>query len=228
MLAGRLARRSFHASCSRSGMNYIGREPIAIPSGVTLTKQNGSILVAGPLGASAIPTDPFIKVEHFNEEDKQYVSIAVEDELVQKQREMWGTTRTLVSNTVEGVSVGFKVPVHLVGVGYRAALETNPRPAPGMSGQRLSLKLGFASQSSAYVPVPIGIQAAVPQPTRIELSGTSKSAIGQFAANIKKLRKPEPYKGKVGRVEHYRLKKDLRVNKIGYLCGHRNDQTQEC
>jgi ribosomal protein L6P/L9E len=133
----------------------------------------------------------------FDEEGKQFVAVAVEDDTVQNQREMWGTTRTLLSNAIEGVSVGFQQPVHLVGVGYRAVVEPNPRPAPGMSEQRLNLKLGFASQSSAFLPIPIGIDAKVPIPTRIELSGISKAAIGQFAANIRTLRKPEPYKGKV-------------------------------
>jgi len=188
--------RSLHTSCILGSMSYIGRAPIALPLQVKVAKESTALQIEGPLGKTTIPTQPYVSLTQFDEEGKQFVAVAVEDDTVQNQREMWGTTRTLLSNAIEGVSVGFQQPVHLVGVGYRAVVEPNPRPAPGMSEQRLNLKLGFASQSSAFLPIPIGIDAKVPIPTRIELSGISKAAIGQFAANIRTLRKPEPYKGK--------------------------------
>lgn len=109
---------------------------------------------------------------------------------------MWGTTRTLIFNAVMGMTEGYTVPVYLVGVGYRAAIEPDPRgTTEGNSGQRLNMKLGFSH--AVFVPIPAHIKAEVPLPTKIVLSCTDKSQLGQFAANVRGWRPPEPYKGKV-------------------------------
>lgn len=135
------------------------------------------------------------------------VTVTVAEPRARKQRSMWGLTRTLISNAVTGMTEGFTVPLHLVGVGYRAALEPDPRPpaiiekegggggmgeAPPM---RLNMKLGYSH--SVLVPVPPHIRAEVPVPTRIMLSCNDKQKLGLFAAKVRGWRKPEPYKGKV-------------------------------
>ena len=138
--------------------------------------------------------------------------LTVQEPHARRQRSMWGLTRTLISNAITGMTEGFVVPLHLVGVGYRAALEADPRPASviaregggvGLSNEgtketlplRLNMKLGFSH--SVCVPVPPYIKAEVPIPTRIMLSCTDKQKLGLFAAKVRAWRKPEPYKGKV-------------------------------
>lgn len=98
----------------------------------------------------------------------------------------------MIANAVQGLTEGFVVPLRLVGVGYRAQVEDDPVEA---GQKRLNMKLGFAHP--VYVTVPKDISAETPQPTRIVLRGTDKQALGQFAAQIRRWRKPEPYKGKV-------------------------------
>lgn len=109
---------------------------------------------------------------------------------------MWGTTRTLIHNAIIGMTEGFNVPIFLVGVGYRATLEDDPRgTTEGNSGKRLNMKLGYSH--SVLVPIPTYIKAEVPLPTKILLSCTDKHLLGLFAAKVRKWRPPEPYKGKV-------------------------------
>jgi large subunit ribosomal protein L6 len=125
------------------------------------------------------------------------LTIAVENPDVKHQRAMWGTIRTLIHNAVIGMSEGFTIPLYLVGVGYRAILETDPRgTADGGNGQRLNMKLGYSH--SVLCPIPAHIKAEVPLPTKIIISCNDKHQLGLFAAKIRSYRKPEPYKGKVG------------------------------
>jgi ribosomal protein L6P/L9E len=132
----------------------------------------------------------------------------VTDPAQKAQRMMWGTTRTLIANAITGQTTGFTLPVYLLGVGFRAALEPDPRRLP-MSHQdviaaggpdvprtRLAMKLGYSH--TVYVVVPEGIKVTLPSPTKIVVFGTDKAKVGQFAADIRTKRKPEPYKGKVG------------------------------
>lgn len=123
------------------------------------------------------------------------LAISVDNAEEKKQRAMWGLTRTLIKNAVVGMTEGFTVPIYLVGVGYRAALEADPRGTiDGGGGQRLSMKLGHSH--NVYVPIPPYIKAEVPSATKIVLSCTDKHLLGLFAAKIRKWRPPEPYKGK--------------------------------
>jgi len=124
------------------------------------------------------------------------LALTVENAEIKKQRSMWGLTRTLIQNAVTGMTQGFTVPLYLVGIGYRAALEADPRgkEVEGSSGMRLNMKLGFSHP--VIVPVPEHIKAEVPYPTKIILSCTDKHQLGLFAAKVRKWRPPEQYKGK--------------------------------
>jgi large subunit ribosomal protein L6 len=135
------------------------------------------------------------------------LSTFVADPTIKAQRQMWGTTRTLIANAITGQTTGFKLPVYLLGVGFRAVLEPDSRrlPAthkdviaaggPGVSRTRLAMKLGYSH--TVYVAVPEGLKVTMPSPTIISVFGTDKAKVAQFAANIRMERKPEPYKGKV-------------------------------
>ena len=161
-------------------MSRIGKQPITIPSGVDVTLDGNHVTVKGPKGT----------LEH---DVPESISIAREgDELVvsrpddeRENRSLHGLTRSLVANMVQGVSEGFTKELEIVGVGYRAA-------AAGPS--KLDLSLGFSHPVS--VDAPDGITFEVPAPTRIIVKGIDKEVVGQVAANIRKIRKPEPYKGK--------------------------------
>ncbi|KAB5591396.1 50S ribosomal protein L6 [Ceratobasidium theobromae] len=124
---------------------------------------------------------------------KQVLQVAVQDSTKKDQRALWGLTRALVANAVTGISRGFTVELNLVGVGYRVVLEPDPAQEKEKK-ERLGFKLGFAHW--IYVPIPPGINAQVPLPTRVVLSSNDKHQLGQFAADIRMYRKPEPYKGK--------------------------------
>jgi large subunit ribosomal protein L6 len=161
-------------------MSRIGKQPITIPSGVEVTLDGSHVTVKGPKGT----------LEHDAPED---ISISREgDELIvtrpddeRAHRSLHGLTRSLVANMVQGVSEGFTKELEIVGVGYRAAA-AGPR--------RVDLQLGF-SHPVAF-DAPEGVEFEVPSPTRITVRGYDKQLVGQVAADIRKIRKPEPYKGK--------------------------------
>ena len=135
------------------------------------------------------------------------LGIFVADPTEKAQRMMWGTTRALIANAITGQTTGFTLPVYLLGVGFRAALEPDPRRLPAnhqdviaaggtdVPRTRLAMKLGYSH--TVYVVVPQGIKVTLPSPTIIIVFGTDKAKVGQFAADIREKRKPEPYKGKV-------------------------------
>jgi large subunit ribosomal protein L6 len=128
--------------------------------------------------------------------ESNVMTVVVEDAEIKVQRQMWGTTRTLISNAIIGMSEGFSVPLYLVGVGFRVALEEDPRgTSDGGNGKRFNMKVGYSH--AVYVPIPAHIKAEVPSPTKIVLSCTDKHQLGLFAAKVRGCRKPEPYKGKV-------------------------------
>lgn len=171
----------------------IGKMPIPIPPSVTLTPSPTSVTVNGPLGTTSVGLESFMQLAF---PEPNVLAISVQNAEEKKQRAMWGLTRTLISNAVVGMTEGFTVPIYLVGVGYRAALEEDPRGTmDGGSGQRLNMKLGHSH--NIYVPVPPHIKAQVPSPSKIVLSSTDKHLLGLFAAKLRKWRPPEPYKGKV-------------------------------
>jgi large subunit ribosomal protein L6 len=161
-------------------MSRVGRAPIPVPSGVDVTIATGNITVKGPKGTlSRVLPEP-ITVRQ--EEDTLFVERP--DDL-RESRSRHGLVRALVNNMVVGVTNGFTKDLEIIGVGYRAA-------AAGPS--KLDLALGFSHPVSFEAPD--GITFEVPSPTRIVVSGIDKEIVGQVAANIRKIRKPEPYKGK--------------------------------
>jgi large subunit ribosomal protein L6 len=167
-------------------MSRIGRSPIPLPSNVDVTVANGRIAVKGPQGTLERALPGQITVRQDTPEGSSGPVLIVErpnDERANKA--LHGLTRSLVANMVTGVSSGFSKELEIVGVGYRAT-------AQGPS------KLEFALGFSHPVPVeaPAGITFEVPQPTRVVVKGIDKELVGQVAANIRKIRKPEPYKGK--------------------------------
>ncbi|XP_071721795.1 large ribosomal subunit protein uL6c-like [Rutidosis leptorrhynchoides] len=157
----------------------IGKQPIEVPSNVTLVLDGQDIKVKGPLGELSLSLPREVKVER--EESVLRVRKAME---TRRANQMHGLFRTLTDNMVVGVSKGFEKKLQLIGVGYRAMLE----------GKDLVLNLGFSHP--VRMTIPDGIKVKVEDNTRITVSGYDKSEIGQFAATVRKWRPPEPYKGK--------------------------------
>ncbi|KAJ8080584.1 54S ribosomal protein L6 mitochondrial [Marasmius tenuissimus] len=184
--------RCFSTSARALSVSHIGGKPIQVPSNVTFQPTPTELQVTGPLGTTSVPLHSFVKLDF---PQQNTLTVAVEDAKIKQQRQMWGTTRTLIFNAITGMTEGFTVPLYLVGVGYRAALEEDPRgTSDGGNGKRLHMKLGYSH--SIFVPIPPHIKAEVPTPTKIVVSCTDKHLLGLFAAKIRGYRKPEPYKGK--------------------------------
>ncbi len=161
-------------------MSRIGKSPVAVPSGVEVTVAGGTVTVKGPKGtlSRVIPGDIEI-----NQDDGTLTFVRPNDE--RKNKALHGLTRSLVNNMVVGVTEGFKKELEIVGVGYRAE-------AQGPNALRLNL--GFSHPVN--VAAPEGITFEVPVPTQVVVTGIDKEVVGQVAANIRSIRKPEPYKGK--------------------------------
>lgn len=160
-------------------MSRIGKMPLTLPAGVEVEVSGQSVQVKGPKGTLAAD---------FSER----VSVSVEDGVAAVTREddsrearaLHGLTRALLANMVTGVSAGYTKSLEIVGVGYRAVLK----------GKDLEMQLGFSHPVN--ITAPEGISFEVPEPTKVLVSGIDKQKVGQVAANIRKLRPPEPYKGK--------------------------------
>lgn len=160
-------------------MSRIGKKPVAIPGGVTATIENGTLSVKGPKGTLTMGLSDLID---YKLEDGA-ISVKPAND-TRQARAFWGMQRTLVSNLVEGVTEGFTKVLVIKGVGYRASAQ----------GANLKLQLGYSHDVD--LPVPAGLEVKTPDQTTIEISGIDKQAVGQFAAEIRRWRKPEPYKGK--------------------------------
>ena len=160
-------------------MSRIGKKAIAVPKGVTITLNGQDISVKGPKGQLSWSVVEEIEVSHANDQ----VSIAPRGD-TQRHRAMWGLSRTLIANMVKGVTEGYETSLEMVGVGYRGA----------MKGTALELQLGFSHP--VIIDPPAGITFAVPKQTEIKISGIDKQLVGEMAAKIRKIRPPEPYKGK--------------------------------
>ncbi|KPV71859.1 uncharacterized protein RHOBADRAFT_47310, partial [Rhodotorula graminis WP1] len=187
--------------------SHVGSAPISLPPSVDLirpSRPSAPARVRGPKGELAVDIAPFVRLDLVREPaasaaadaadpaSTTLVRVAVDDPAVKHQRAVWGLTRSLVHNAVVGVSVGYTLPLRLVGVGYRAAVEPAPQLGPGR--MRLNLKLGFAHP--VLVDLPPDVVASTPAPTSILLAGIDKQRLGQVAARIRSWRVPEPYNGK--------------------------------
>jgi large subunit ribosomal protein L6 len=160
-------------------MSRIGKRPIEVPAGVTVSIDPGRVMVNGPLGTLQQQVPQRMKIEHEN----GAVTVTRPTERGD-DRALHGLTRTLVANMVEGVTKGFEKRLELQGVGYRAA----------MQGTDLRLDVGFSHP--VVMKAPQGITFEVPTPTEIVVKGIDKQQVGQIAAEVRKVRPPEPYKGK--------------------------------
>ncbi|KAF9517173.1 hypothetical protein BS47DRAFT_1380541 [Hydnum rufescens UP504] len=197
--------RLFSSSTRRA--SHVGSAPIPCPSSVTVSPAAGLLTITGPKGSQQIPLASFVRLAiqspsssapstSSTPASSQAIVVSVENPNLKIQRAAWGLSRVLIANAITGLTEGFALSLKLVGVGFRAAVEEDPLADPNglNSGQRLNMKLNYAH--NVIVPIPRGIIATTPQPTKIVLRGTDKQQVGQFAANIRSWRKPEPYKGK--------------------------------
>ena len=160
-------------------MSRVGKYPVDIPAGVTVTLEEGTLTTKGKLGELRLPLT-------------EHVQTTIADGKVSvkplgtapQARMMWGTTRANIANMIKGVSTGYAKTMEITGTGYRASVQ----------GANLVINLGF-SHDVVY-PVPVGIMITTPRPTAITVSGVDKRQVGQVAAEIRSYRPPEPYKGK--------------------------------
>jgi large subunit ribosomal protein L6 len=171
-------------------MSRIGKQPIAIPSGVQVEVDGSRVAVKGPRGSLEQSFSPELKILL---EDGTLRVERPSDE--RTHRSLHGLTRTLIANMVEGVTNGYEKRLEIVGVGYRAALK----------GTDLEIAAGFSHPVAFRAPS--GIEFEVPAPTRITVRGIDKQLVGEVAAQIRKIRKPEPYKGKGIRYEGEHVRK---------------------
>jgi large subunit ribosomal protein L6 len=160
-------------------MSRVGKYPVSIPSGVTVTMAGKVVTVKGKLGELKLDTKD--DVETSVADGKVWVKVKGESK---RARSQWGTTRATLNNMVRGVSQGYKKTLDINGVGFKAAAQ----------GKKLNLSLGF-SHDVVY-DVPAGIEVKTPTPVQIEISGSDRQKVGQVAAEIRGYKPPEPYKGK--------------------------------
>ncbi|MDI7775130.1 50S ribosomal protein L6 [Asticcacaulis sp. EMRT-3] len=160
-------------------MSRIGKKAIAVPSGVVITLNGQDVSVKGPKGQLGWTVVEEIEVK----QEGANLNVSPRGE-TQRHRAMWGLSRTLIANMVKGVTDGYEVSLELVGVGYRAALQ----------GTKLEMQLGFSHP--VVITPPEGITFTVPKQTEVRISGIDKQLVGETAAKIRKIRPPEPYKGK--------------------------------
>ncbi|NGX37643.1 MAG: 50S ribosomal protein L6 [Chlamydiae bacterium] len=171
-------------------MSRYGKTPIPLPSGVELKKSDGKVTVKGAKGQLEIGIKDGVNVNV--EEEKVLVTL---DEKKQLPGSMHGLYRSLINNMIIGVSKGFSKRLSLVGVGYRAAV----------SGNNLDLQLGFSHPTRLEIPKEVEVR--VDKATTIIISGVDKQIVGQFAASVRAIRPPEPYKGKGVRYEDEHVRK---------------------
>ena len=160
-------------------MSRIGRAPVRIPSGVTVSQDGSRLAVEGPKGKLSLSLPGALSVEVSGQE----LRVARSGDEPSK-RALHGLTRALIANMVHGVTGGFSKELEIVGVGYRAQLQ----------GKQLSLQVGFSHP--VLLPLPEGITVEVPKPTSVIVKGPDKQLVGQFAATLRRIAPPEPYKGK--------------------------------
>jgi large subunit ribosomal protein L6 len=173
-------------------MSRIGKAPVQIPKGVKIAVEAGTVKVEGPLGKLEQRLHPAVSVEFDAAGGVLSVNRADDNRV---SRSVHGLTRALIANMVEGVEKGFEKKLEIVGVGYLAAIQNNV----------LQLRVGFANE--LHVPIPKGLTVTCPDQTHVSIKGIDKQQVGQFAAEVRALRKPEPYKGKGIRYENEQVRR---------------------
>jgi large subunit ribosomal protein L6 len=162
-------------------MSRIGKKPVVVPASVSVTVKSGNLKVKGPKGELALDWNPAMAVE-FDEAKREIVVKRPDD--ARNNRALHGLTRALIANMVTGVQQPFEKKLEIVGVGYQATLQ----------GKSIALQVGYAN--IIKLPIPAGVSCVLAKPTEILVSGIDRAVVGQFAANIRRVRPPEPYKGK--------------------------------
>jgi large subunit ribosomal protein L6 len=170
-------------------VSRIGRKPVAVPKGVTLQVEGNTVAVKGPRGELRRALHPDMQIGFA---DNQFTVARPSDE--KRHRALHGLTRTLVQNMVDGVSKGFSKSLEIQGVGYKAE----------QRGKNLVLSVGYANTVSK--PIPANVTVQLEGANKIHITGADKQAVGQFAAEVRQVRKPEPYKGKGIRYEGEQVK----------------------
>lgn len=160
-------------------MSRVGKMPVAVPQGVDVSISGNQINVKGALGTLTAPISPLVTVAA----DAGKLQVAAANDSAEAKA-MWGTTRALLANMVNGVSKGFEKKLSLVGVGFRAQAQ----------GQKLNLQIGFSHP--VVKDMPAGIKVETPSQTEIVIKGADRQVVGQLAAEVRAFRPPEPYKGK--------------------------------
>jgi large subunit ribosomal protein L6 len=172
-------------------MSRIGKQPVPIADGAKVSLSGHTIEIEGPKGKLAYEHRPEISVS-VNEDDKQIIVARGNDE--RPSRELHGLTRALIANMVEGVTKGYVKRLEIVGVGYLAAIQ----------GDTLQLRVGYANELHRKIPGDLTVTC--PDQTHVVVEGCDKQKVGQFAAEVRSLRKPEPYKGKGVRYQGEQVK----------------------
>lgn len=164
-------------------MSRVGKKPVLIPAGVEVTIDGQTVVVKGPKGELSETLNSAAQISLIDGEAGKEIIVSVTDETDKNERAQWGTARALIANMVIGVTDGFEKKLEVNGVGYRVNLQ----------GNTIVLNVGYSHE--VRVDLPEGIQAVV-EGNNITLTGANKHDVGELADNIRKIRKPEPYKGK--------------------------------
>ena len=173
-------------------MSRIGKQPVAVPAGVKVMVADGKVSVEGPKGKLELPYHANMRVE-FDEAAKQLRVNRPDDE--RQNRALHGLTRSLLANMVEGVTKGFEKRLKIEGIGYQARMDK----------KTVVLTVGYAN--AVEMDPPEGVAVELPDPTTIVVRGADKQKVGQFAAEVRAVRKPEPYKGKGIRYEREQVRR---------------------
>ena len=171
-------------------MSRVGKSPVPLPKGVKASVDNGDFRVEGPLGKLELRPHPNVRVDI----EESEIRVSRQDD-TRISRSVHGLTRALIANMVQGVEKGYEKRLEVVGVGYLAAVQKDV----------LQLRVGFANE--LQVPIPAGLTVTCPDQTHISIKGIDKQQVGQFAAEVRALRKPEPYKGKGIRYENEQVRR---------------------
>jgi large subunit ribosomal protein L6 len=171
-------------------MSRVGKNPVKVPSGVTVNIAGQQVTAKGKLGQLSMTFGRDVKPEL----DGDKVWVRPQNE-TKRTRMAWGMARNMIRNMVTGVSAGYKVGLEINGVGYRAAVQ----------GKNLNLQLGYSHE--VQFPIPEGITIKCDKPTSVTISGADKQRVGEVAAKIRAFRKPEPYKGKGIKYEHETIRR---------------------
>lgn len=173
-------------------MSRIGKQPIRIPKEVKVQVASGKVRVEGPKGKLELTPHPLMKVVH---DDKAQAIVVSRPDNERQNRSLHGLTRSLIANMVEGVTKGFEKKLKIEGIGYQARLDK----------KSLVLVVGYAN--SVEMKPPEGVTVELPDPTTIVIKGADKQKVGQYAAEVRKVRKPEPYKGKGIRYDNEQVRR---------------------